>query len=292
MSFSSFLLRYMFKKGDDKRDFGLMTPPSVKRFDDIVYGEDPLNQVLDVYRPKDVEGKLPVIVSVHGGGWVYGDKERYQYYCMSLVEHGFAVINYTYRLAPKFKFPSQLEDAVLVFNWLIDHSEEYGFDVNNVFGVGDSAGAHLLSLYSCLCTNEDYASNFVFKVKNGFVPKAVALNCGLYEVNINNKKDFVTHLVKDLLKNKGTIEEVNLINVLQHINSSFPSSFVMTAINDIAKPQAPLIVEKLKENNIKHVYKVYGDESNPLGHVFHCNVKTYSAHDCNKEECDFFKSFI
>lgn len=108
-------VRAEFQKGDDIRDAGLTTPDFVERTDDILYGEDPKWQVLDLYRPKNRTGeKLPVIVSIHGGGWVYGDKERYQYYCMSLVEHGFAVVNFTYRLAPEFQFPAALEDTNLV----------------------------------------------------------------------------------------------------------------------------------------------------------------------------------
>ena len=85
MSHISDVIRSEFKKGEDIRDAGLTTPENIVRYDDIAYGPDPRQQSLDVYIPKDCEGKrLPVIVSVHGGGWVYGDKERYQYYCMSL----------------------------------------------------------------------------------------------------------------------------------------------------------------------------------------------------------------
>ena len=90
MSLMSFALRRAFRRSDDKRDAGLTTPEDVARFDDIVYGPDHKWNVLDVYRPKGAEGALPVIVSVHGGGWVYGDKERYQYYGMSLAQQGFA----------------------------------------------------------------------------------------------------------------------------------------------------------------------------------------------------------
>ena len=291
MSLVSRIICRMFKKSDDERDAGLTTPDNVVRYDDIYYGRDKY-QVLDVYRPKDVDGKLPVIVSVHGGGWVYGDKERYQYYCMSLVKHGFAVVNFTYRLAPKYKFPAQLEDTTMVFNWLIDHKDEYGFDIDNVFGVGDSAGGHLLGLYSCLCTNKEYADKYSFKVKDNFVPKAVALNCGVYKIDISNKKDLITRLMYDLLPHKGNKEELYLINVLNHINDKFPPCFVMTAVEDFVKDQAPLLVDKLKENNIKYEYKIYGDDNNRLGHVFHCDIKTDDAKLCNKEECDFFKSFI
>lgn len=291
MSVTSKLVNYVFKKDDDKRDAGLTTPDDVIRYDEICYGENKY-QILDVYRPKAVDGKLPVIVSVHGGGWVYGDKERYQYYCMSLVRHGFAVVNFTYRLAPEYKFPAQLEDTVMVFNWLLDHHNEYGFDIDNVFAVGDSAGGHLLGLYSCLCTNLDYADKYHFKVKDKFRPKAVALNCGVYQMDMSNKNDILTRLLKDLLENKGSDEEIYLINVLNHINNSFPPVYVMTAVEDFVKEHSILLVDKLKQHNIKHIFKIYGDDNNKLGHVFHCNIRTDDAYNCNKEECDFFRSFI
>ena len=128
MSVISEQIRKSFKEGDDIRDEGLKTPENIERFDDIIYGTDPDWQVLDVYRPiGDKEKKLPVIVSVHGGGWVYGDKKRYQYYTMGLAQRGFAVVNFTYRLAPEFKFPAPLEDTNLVMQWVMDHAKEYGF---------------------------------------------------------------------------------------------------------------------------------------------------------------------
>ena len=58
MSLTSFMVRTMFKRGDDKRDAGCTTPEDVRRFDDIVYGLNPRWNRLDVYRPKDAEGLL------------------------------------------------------------------------------------------------------------------------------------------------------------------------------------------------------------------------------------------
>lgn len=62
MSETSDFIRKVFADGDTIRDAGLTTPEDVIRFDDIQYGSDPKWQVLDVYRPKDVRGELPVIV--------------------------------------------------------------------------------------------------------------------------------------------------------------------------------------------------------------------------------------
>ena len=119
MSEISEKIRKNFGNTDAKRDAGLKTPETVVRFNDIVYGTDPIWQSLDVYRPVNAGNeKLLVIVSVHGGGWVYGDKDRYQYYCMSLAERGFAVVNFSYRLAPEHKFPVPLEDTCMVFSWV------------------------------------------------------------------------------------------------------------------------------------------------------------------------------
>ena len=181
---TSTIVRKAFAAGDMVRDAGLKTPEDVQRFDNIVYGEDKVWQSLDVYRPKatNIEEKLPVIVSVHGGGWVYGDKERYQYYCMSLAQRGFAVINFTYRLAPENKFPAMLEDLNLVCKWVMKRAGRFHFDTERIFAVGDSAGAHLLGLYAAICTNPAYAAKYDFAVPEGFALTAIALNCGVYRI--------------------------------------------------------------------------------------------------------------
>lgn len=293
MSVTSDMVRKMFKEGDDKRDAGLTTPEGIVRYDDIVYGTDERWQVLDVYRPKSMEGKkLPVIVSVHGGGWVYGDKERYQFYCMNLAQRGFAVVNFTYRLAPEFKYPAAIEDTNLVFTWMLSHAEEYKFDTEHVFAVGDSAGAHNLGLYVAICTNPAYAKNYAFRVPEGFVPTAIALNCGAYEIRVDGEGDELTgKLMQDYLPLGGSREELSLISVAEHVTRHYPPTFFMTAVEDFLKEQAPILAKKLAECNVPFVYRFYGDSENKLGHVFHCNIRTADAKLCNDEECGFFWGF-
>ena len=292
MSFTSFMLRAMSKRGDDKRVAGCTTPSDIQRFDDLVYGPDPRWNVLDVYRPRDAKGPLPVIVSVHGGGWVYGDKDRYQYYCMSLAQQGFAVVNFSYRLAPRYKFPAPVEDTNRVFSWVLDYAGDYGFDTRHIFGVGDSAGAHLLAMYSCICTDPAYAAMFPLKPPPGFVPTAIALNCGVYRIQKEGKKDLTARLMADYLPGKGTDEELRQINVLGHLNRDFPPAFVMTAEGDFLAHQAKPMVDALQTLGITAEYHYYGDKEHVLGHVFHCDTRSEAAKLCNREECSFFRKYL
>ena len=290
-------VRTNFSAGDDARDAGLTTPEDVVRYNDIVYGKDPKWQSLDVYRPKAAGDKpLPVIVSVHGGGWVYGDKERYQFYCMNLAQRGFAVVNYTYRLAPENKFPSSLEDTNAVFTWVLANAEKYGFDKEHIFAVGDSAGAHNLGLYTSICTNPEYAAEFDFCPPVGFAPTAVALNCGAYVLSLTKgpggSDELTQELMQDFLPEQGTEKELQLINVVSHVTEKFSPAIIMTCTGDFLKNQAPLLAEKLAEKEVPFIYRFHGDSEHELGHVFHLDIRSEYAKLCNDEECAFFREFL
>lgn len=293
MSIISQWIRASFGQSDAARDAGSTTPEDVIRCDDIPYGDDIQWQALDVYRPRAAEGEpLPVIVSVHGGGWVYGSKEVYQFYCMSLARRGFAVVNFSYRLAPEHKFPAPLEDTNAVFSWVLAHAGEYGFDPERIFAVGDSAGANTLGLYCAACADPAYAARYAFRLPEGFVPRAVALNCGQYRITPRAVPTDLAHLLMaDYLPKRGRPEELELIDVTAHITGRFPPVFLMTANGDFLKGQAPLLARALEAAGVPYVYRCYGDAGERLGHVFHCDVRSQAAGLCNDDECAFFRGY-
>ena len=292
MSLTSFMIRFSCTRSDRKRDKGLKTPEDIKRFDDISYGANRY-QVLDVYRPANATEVLPVIVSVHGGAWMYGSKEVYQWYCMNLAQRGFAVVNFTYRLAPEYKFPAGIEDTNKVFSWVMENAQMYGFDTENIFAVGDSAGAHMLAVYAAMLTNSEYAVQFDFPLTKVSL-KAVALNCGKYEMRTLNNPENAQQkrMLKEILPQKGTDSELLWATPLAFITEQFPPAYIMTATDDFLKDQSPIMAEKLKECGVEHVYHMYGDEATSLGHVFHVDIKREEAKICNDDECAFFRSFI
>ena len=209
---------------------------------DIVYGDDPIWQSLDVYLPKAAKGKiLPVIVSVHGGGWVYGDKKVYQFYCMELAKSGFAVVNYSYRLAPEYRYPAPYEDTNDVFRWLLGNADKYGFDTGNIFGVGDSAGALGMAIYALIVTDKKYAEYYDFTVPEGLVLKGLGLSCGLYKV-VDSK---TVSTLRDFLRDEDYPAMLERLNVVDMVSSSFPPCFLMTAVGDFLREESAAFAECL-----------------------------------------------
>ena len=275
---------------DAKRNAGLTTPEDIERFDSKRYGPHRTRNILDVYRPKGTKGKLPVIFSIHGGGWVYGNKEIMQFYCMSLAQRGFAVVNFNYRLAPNHKHPSSLIDTNMVIKWIFRHAEEYGFDTNHIFGVGDSVGATILGLYCHLCLNEDYAKVLGIEPPKGFLPKAIGLNCGLYTLH-RGEELLIDNCACEYLPNGGTDEEFLSLSLDHHLDPGFPPCFMLTALGDFLLVQDEPFYQKLKALGVEAEFHCYGTPENPLGHVFHINIKLPEANKANDEECAFFARY-
>ena len=277
------VLRYLFKKGDDVRDAGLTTPDGIERIDDISYGSHP-QQVMDIYYPKGTEGTLPTIVSIHGGGYVYGDKERYQYYCMNLAQRGFTVLNYTYRLAPETKYPGQLEDTCSAVGYALNHAIAFHIDRENMFFVGDSAGAQMLSQFAACAADPDYAAQVGLSIPDMRIG-AIALNCGRYEFDDGDSlnKSYLT---------KPLEEYGDELDVLSHITEQYPPVFIMSALGDFLLSNAEPMHRFLDGLGVENELHIYGTEEKPLDHVFHVNIRLEEAATCNDEECEFFRHHV
>ena len=280
-----YFLNITFGISDYFRDRGLTTPDDIVRVDNQKYGEHPM-QVFDVYYPAGTEEPLPTIVSIHGGGYTYGTKETYQYYCMNLAQHGFTVVNYSYRLGPKNKFPAQLEDTNSVMNVVCRNAEQYHIDTRNIFFVGDSAGGHLNAQYTAAVTNPEYASLLQLSIPD-FTLRATALNCGVYDY-----EDVKYGQMSAILE--GDISAyTDKLDILGHITADFSPAFVMSATGDSwCLPHAEPMAQFLEGKGIVTELHIYGDSANKPPHVFHIDIRNPVATQCNDDECAFFREFI
>ena len=137
----------------------------------------------DLYLPKTGDS-FPIIIWVHGGGFVGGDKTDTKEYATMLSSYGYAVLSINYQRAPELNYPNQLKQLEEAYNYLVSISSSYNIDISNLFFAGDSAGAHLVAQFSLIQTSTEYANKINF---NQVVPKkdikGLLLYCGPFNVS-------------------------------------------------------------------------------------------------------------
>lgn len=149
--------------------------PLVEVTRDLEYGPDPRHR-LDLFRKADTKG-APVLVFLHGGGFMMGDKRSsetpfFDNIGTAAALHGIIGVTITYRLAPANRFPSGLEDLALLVGWLREHAAEYGGDPDKIVLSGQSAGATHVAGYVAHKTHHT--------VEGGGIAGAVLMS-GLYD---------------------------------------------------------------------------------------------------------------
>ena len=134
---------------------------------EIRYSENYPNSYLDItYQNKDKDPSNPTLIYFHGGGYFGGSKNVGDPLAGSdatallddICSEGFNLVNIDYVLVPEYHFPDPLIQANEAFRFLIENSEKYSLDMDNVVIMGSSAGAIIASQLGSIITNPDYAA--------------------------------------------------------------------------------------------------------------------------------------
>lgn len=281
-------LREDWQCEDDQRDKNLPRIfEGIERVDNLQYGHDKKWNLLDVYRPQNHAGKLPVIILIHGGNWCYGTKDTYQYYGMELAQQGFAVVNASYRLAPQVIFPEELDDINQFVNWTIVHAGKYGFDLSNAFLCGDSAGGQMALQYLTIWANPDYRKLFGYK-QSKIKFQAGVLNCAPYfmltqELWTATKAYYTDNIMQN---------HQSMVGTENYFNNHVPPLFIATSNDDFLRDDSMKFTGFLIAKNHPHVAKVYGDEQHRLKHDFMINQNDELAKQATMDEIQFMKKYI
>ena len=290
MSLEALLFRYNASKSDRKRDAAIALPEGITQCRNISYGPHGKDNLLDVYYPEGTAAPLPTIVSIHGGGYVYGSKEVYRRYGMDMAKRGFAFVNFNYRLAPKWKFPTPLCDTNAVLHWVVKNAHRYHLDPDRILLVGDSAGAQLASQYAAMWANPVYAALFPLKLPKITI-RALGLNCGLYDM-AQRASDPRKGLSLDYLGRELSPEDPRF-RVLESIGGNYPPAFLTTSCEDFLRENAEPMCRFLKERGIDAQWRCYGREGDKtVGHVFHVNIALPEATQCNDDTAEFFRRYL
>lgn len=110
---------------------------------DIVYGTvDGVELKLDLALPAG-SAKAPVVVCIHGGGWIEGSKKQFLGFARRAAAKGFVAASIDYRLAPDHPMPAQIQDAKCAVRFLRANAAQYRIDPERIGALGESAGGHL-----------------------------------------------------------------------------------------------------------------------------------------------------
>lgn len=256
-------------KSDNERLAKQSEPESVEQINNIAYIKDGDNyHLLDMYYPKGTKKKLPVIIDIHGGGWMYGDKDLNKIYCLNLAKRGFVVFNISYRLYPNATVIEQLQDCALALRWISENLKDYPCDKNNIMLTGDSAGGQLSAYSAALLTDEKLRQ--VFNVVDGKIkltalmltsPVAFMKNGGLISI-------YTKLMWGDNFKGKATYGYMDIDELLN--TACLPPTVLITSSGDsLAREQtrrlAALLEEKGTETKLMDFDKFFGVD---LPHVF------------------------
>lgn len=149
------------EKADAKNHATQTLPDGIKEENGFAYIDDNNKyHLLDAYYPENNDGKLPVIIDIHGGGWMYGDKELNKIYCEYIAARGFIVFNMSYRLAPEVRVKEQLQDVMAALKWIDENLERFPADRSRIMLTGDSAGGQLCAFTAAISNSAFLREHF------------------------------------------------------------------------------------------------------------------------------------
>ena len=220
---------------------------------------------MDIFKPKTEPGKeLPVIVTIHGGGLVLGDRKMHRRYGRVLAGHGYLVFSIEYRLAPRANVAEQLDDVCagmdLVGRTLVD----FDVDFTRVFLTAESAGAFLATYVAAMKESEALQKAIGYKPSNVRF-KALGLISGMF---YTQKRDPLALLSEQFYGDKISDEEFLKLMNPEHkeIMQNLPPVFLVTSRGDFLNNYTLMFHEALKRAGKRTHLVYYGEKE--LQHAF------------------------
>ena len=238
----------------------------VTRLEDIPYIDDGTNEhMLDVFYPDGTKAPLPVIIDIHGGGLMMGDKDSNRVYASVLAKRGYTVVTLNYRLCPDVLYPSQVQDIMAAFKWVHDNADKYFIDLNKVYVTGDSAGGNL-AYYVPLVDSSEKLRQIYDVEPSGLSIDALGLVSGMYDMKNGINFPLISSFLGFDYKN------AECYNYLQPQEAlplgELPACYIVTCSRDFLHSSAVLFDETLSEYGIEHEFRDWGLTVNKSsGHI-------------------------
>ena len=221
---------------------------------------------MDVFFPKMPKGtELPVIVNIHGGGLVMGDRKMSRAYGRVLASRGYLVFNIEYRLAPRANVAEQLDDVCAGMDAIASHLIDFEVDFDRIFLTAASAGAYL-SIYTAAMKRSKRLQEAVGYKPTRMEFRALGLVSGMFYTRRSDPLGFL--LADQFYGSKRTSPDFLELMDPEHpeIVRNLPPSFLITSRGDYLNNYTLMYHNALKKAGKQTKLIYYGD--NDLGHEF------------------------
>lgn len=232
---------WKFCDKSDKKRMSTQTPPeNVVKVKDVAYLDDgnPYHK-FDVFYPEGTipEEGLPVIIDIHGGGWMYASKDLNEYYCMELANKGYCVFSISYRLVPDVTVYEQIKDCTDALAYINSNMKNYPANKKTVMLTGDSAGGQL-ALYSTILNNNPDAREIF-----GTVDTKLNIKCLLLTSPVTYAKSggwfsiYTKKMWGEDYKTKAAYNYMDLDEIMELANDMPPTYFITSSGDTLAHDQ-------------------------------------------------------
>jgi len=207
----------------------------------IAYTNTPAGRLLlNIHLPARKTALVPVVLYIHGGDWMFGNREHPS--GAFLTHYGIAVASMDYRLAPRNRFPAQAKDCRDALIFLHKNARKYGIDPDQIGIMGESAGGHLAALTA---TAPD-APEFIGSFRDKETPRVKAF-CSISGpmdiVLLGTMGDFVEgivgkHPIQQLLGGRvgDHLALAKLASPIEHVSADDPPSLLIYGEIDFLVP--------------------------------------------------------
>ncbi|OTP22200.1 alpha/beta hydrolase [Enterococcus mundtii] len=277
---------------------------NVQLKEDQIYPSSRKKNTFDLYYPKTSKQAVPVVLWVHGGGYVGGDKSGIKEFATRLVaDSSVAFISMNYELAPDAPYPNQLKQVNEVVQFLLEKKQAYPMlDLSKFFIGGDSAGAQIALQYATVQTNANYAKELgmtaAFPANH---LKGTLSYCGPVDLKqmANQQSDdrfmkfFVKTVAWSLLGNKDWQKSAELqeVSLVDKVTKEFPPTYLTDGNSFSFQDQGLSLVQRLEALNVPVSSLFFKDKKATITHEYQFDYQTKQAKQCYQETVQFVNKY-
>ncbi|WP_146117098.1 MULTISPECIES: alpha/beta hydrolase [unclassified Paenibacillus] len=293
-----FLLKSLIETANpDMNNKDTMLSDGITRVVDVLYADEGRNDsTLDIYYPSVTSEPLPVVLWVHGGGWVLGDKADITEYAVQLAKQGYVVVSMNYALAPDTTYPTPVIQTNQALMYVKNHVSEYQGDPDNIFLAGNSAGAQIASQTAAVVTNPSLAKLMnITRVAQPDDLRGVLLFCGPYNLSTVAETGFP--LIRTFLwsytgvKTFEDYPRLNEMSTVLQVTAAYPPAFITSGNVDPLTSQSIELAQVLKRLDVDTETLFFSNSSEKLGHDYQFDLKSDAGQQAIRSAVRFMQQY-